>query len=63
MKKPFILRPRVGSLPKPYIELGMPVHLKVSGNDTGDLLSIFIADYKKRGPDPIIGCKAKLNFA
>lgn len=53
MKKAFILKPREGRLPKPYNVLGMPVHLKVSGNDTGELLSIFIADYKKYEGPPL----------
>ena len=52
MKRAFILKPGGGRRPKPYNVLGMPVYLKVSGNDTGDLLSVFIADYKKNEGPP-----------
>ena len=53
MKKAFILKPQEERLPKPYNVLGMPVHLKVSGDDTGGQMSIFTADYKRNEGPPL----------
>lgn len=53
MGKAFILKPQQGRLSKPYNVLGMPVYLKVSGNDTGGQMSIFIADYKRNESPPL----------
>ena len=53
MKKAFILRPQEGRLSKAYNVLGMPVHLKVSSNDTGGQMSIFIAEYKRSEGPPL----------
>ena len=53
MKKAFILNPQQGRLSKPYNVLGMPVYLKVSGNDTDRQMSIFIADYKRNEGPPL----------
>lgn len=53
MKKAFILKSGEGRLSKPYNVLGMPVHLKVSGDDTGGQMSIFIAEYKRNEGPPL----------
>lgn len=53
MTNAFILKPEEGRLSKPYNVLGMPVHLKVSGNDTAGQMSIFIADYKRNEGPPL----------
>ena len=53
MKKAYILKPQEGKLAKPYNVLGMPVHLKVAGIDTGGQMSIFIAEYKKNESPPL----------
>lgn len=53
MEKGFILTAYQGRLSKPYNVLGMPVYLKVCGNDTGGQISIFVAEYKKNEGPPL----------
>lgn len=53
MPSPFILKPTESKKGKPLNVLGMPVYVKLSGSDTGDQLSIFIAEYKKNQGPPL----------
>jgi len=53
METAYILKPQEGKFSKPYNVLGMPVHLKVAGMDTGGQMSIFIAEYKKNESPPL----------
>ena len=53
MGKAFILNPNESKLSKPYNIPGMPVHLKVSTNDTGGQMSVFMAKYKRNEGPPL----------
>ncbi|MFT4016748.1 MAG: cupin domain-containing protein [Agriterribacter sp.] len=53
MPSPFILKPAESRNGKPLDVLGMPVYVKTTGSDTGNQLSIFIAEYKKNQGPPL----------
>ncbi|MBX2923717.1 MAG: cupin domain-containing protein [Chitinophagaceae bacterium] len=53
MPLPFILRSAEGKHGRSLNVLGMPVYVKLSGSDTGNQLSIFIAEYKKNQGPPL----------
>lgn len=53
MPSPFILKPAESRNGRPLNVLGMPVYVKTSGSDTGNQLSIFIAEYKKNQGPPL----------
>lgn len=53
MQTSFILSKQEGRLSKPYIVLGMPIHLKVSGSDTNGQLSVFVSEHNKNQGPPL----------